>query len=153
MSKYCQFLKTFLNMSRSQLHQQISIVIERFYQPTVYGCSKLHSAFPFQLKEMVSQGKITWQDYNMTLTGPGFKRNPDKEWPDKGRSSFSPIGGLSTTERRLQRNNNDKIINSILTIAVHYVILKSLLYSSRKYAYSPQKVLYSLNPHLLEIPF
>jgi len=53
---------------------------------------------------MISRGKITWQDYNMTLTGPGFKRNPDKEWPVNGRSSFSPIGGLSTTERRLQRD-------------------------------------------------
>lgn len=67
----------------------------------------VHSSFPFQLKEMVSQGKITWQDYNMVLTGPGFKRNPDKEWPVNGRSSFSPIGGLSTTERRLQRDYND----------------------------------------------
>lgn len=35
------------------------------------------------------------------LTGPGFKRNPDKECPVKGRSSFPPMGGLSTTERRL----------------------------------------------------
>lgn len=38
----------------------------------------------------------------MTLTGPGFKRKPEREWPVNGRSSFSPMGGLSTTERRLK---------------------------------------------------
>ena len=40
-----------------------------------------------------------------TLTGPGFKRNPDKECPVSGKSSFPPIGGLSTTERRLKTEN------------------------------------------------
>jgi len=77
-------------------------MVERFYQPTVHGCFNPHiSLVPFQLNKPIFPGKIALQDYNMTLTGPGFKRNPDKEWPVNGRSSFSPIGGLSTTERRL----------------------------------------------------
>lgn len=56
----------------------------------------------FSIKGDDFSWKITWQEYNMTLTGPGFKRNPEREWPVNGRSSFSPMGGLSTTERRLK---------------------------------------------------
>ena len=46
---------------------------------------------------------------SLKLTGPGFKRNPDKEWPVNGRSSFPPIGGLSTTDRRLEMESKNRL--------------------------------------------
>ena len=97
-----------------------------------------HKLVPIPNHHKFSLFPIVGHCENNKLTGPGFKRNPDRECPVNGRSSFPPMGGLSTTDRRLKIEGKSSICRAcdyLQRISILMTSLKTRVFEWSKNAY------------------